>query len=146
MNTGTAASPVKVLLDTNIIISAIVFGGKPRKILRLVLDKKIQAITSPILLAELEDVVTKKFPKLKNHLWRINKQVRKKFRIVNPRSSVKIIKDEADNRVLEAAFEGNCNFIITGDRELLNLGSYRGIKIVTASQFLKATEKTQSTP
>ncbi|MDP2632188.1 MAG: putative toxin-antitoxin system toxin component, PIN family [Candidatus Curtissbacteria bacterium] len=142
MSIGTAANPAKVVLDTNIIISAVGFGGKPRKILQQILDKKIRATTSPVLLAELEDVVTKKFPELKNHFGRINKQIRKKFKVVSPQASVKIVKDEADNRVLEAAIEGECSFIVTGDKQLLDLGSFKGVKIVTAGQFLKVLGKT----
>ena len=65
------------LLDTNIIISGLGFGGKPREILDLILDDKIKAVTSPILLAELEDVITKKFQKLTYSIEPINKQISK---------------------------------------------------------------------
>lgn len=136
MNTDMDENPVKVLLDTNIIISALGFGGKPREILQLVLDKQIKAITSSILLAELEDVITKKFPLLSTNFERINKQIRKKFKIVKPKVSLHIIKDEDDNRVLEAAVEGMCDYIITGDNELLELSLFKNIKIVSANQFL----------
>lgn len=137
MSIGTAANPTKVVLDTNIIISAVGFGGKSRKVLQLILDKKIQATTSPVLLAELEDVVTKKFPNLKNHFERINKQIRKKFKVVRPQRSAKIVKDEADNRVLECALEAHVDFIISGDKHLLNLRYFRDIKIISPAEFLK---------
>lgn len=62
MSLDTDENRVKVVLDTNILISAIIFGGKPNQVLLLVLKDKIQAITSPILLAELREVLNKKFP------------------------------------------------------------------------------------
>ena len=61
MNSGMVKKPPKVVLDTNLLISALVFGGKPKQVYNLVLEKQIIGITSPILLAELTEVLTKKF-------------------------------------------------------------------------------------
>lgn len=138
MNTGMDENLVKIVLDTNILISALGFGGKPREVLQLVLNNQISAITSAILIAEFEDVVMKKFPVISHNFERIKKQIKKKFRIVKPKKSLHVTKDEDDNRVLEAAVEGGCDFIITGDKELLNLAVYQKIKIVTPDQFLAA--------
>jgi len=132
-----AANLVKVTLDTNIIISGLGFGGKPREILHLILDDKIKAVTSPMLLAELEDVITKKFQKLTYSIEPVNKQIKRKFKIVKPKIALFVVKDEPDNRVLEAAIEGDCKYIVTGDKELLKLKSYQDVRIVTADQFLK---------
>ena len=136
-----AAGLHRIVIDTNILISAIGFGGKPRETLRLVLDRKLKAVSSPILLAEFEDVISKKFPQLARQLERIMKQLRKKITTVKPRISFHVLKDEPDNRVLEAAIEGKCQYIVTGDKELLELGSFRGIKIVTADTFLNSIKE-----
>src|SRR3989344_5157433 len=130
MSLDTEKNPVKVLLDTNISISALGFRGKPRKVFLLALQKKVQGIISPILLAELHEVVSKKFPKIAFNLPRIEKRIRKNFIIVQPDISITILKDTDDNRVLEAAVEGKCNYIVTGDKELLELGTFKGIKIL----------------
>lgn len=137
MSLDTAENPVKVILDTNIIISAIGFGGKPREIFLRVLSKKVIAVSSSILLAELEEVVTKKFPRLQYEFHRVNRRIRRIFTIVQPRLPLNILKDEDDNRVLEAAIEGKCDYIITGDKELLALKSFKGISVLTAERFLK---------
>ncbi len=136
-----AANPIKVILDTNILISGIGFGGKPREILNLILDDKIEAITSQILLAELEDVIGKKFPKLAYSFTLIERQIKEKFKIVKPRKSLSISRDKDDNRVLEAALEGKCDYIITGDRDLLDLKNFKNIKIVTPDIFLLKKER-----
>lgn len=127
---------VKVILDTNILISALGFGDKPREIFKLVLNKKIRAISSRVLLAEFDDVISKKFPKLAGELDRIQKQFRKNIKIVKPSQSVHILKDEPDNRVLEAALEGNCDYIVTGDNDLLDLKIYKNIIILKPDDFL----------
>ena len=133
--------PVRVILDTNILISAIGFGGKPREILRFCLENKVKAITSQILIAELQEVISKKFPELIYKLDQIQRRINKKFKKVQPKNILKILNDEDDNRVLEAAAEGKCSYIITGDKELLDLRVFKNIKIVTVDQFLKSVFK-----
>ncbi len=136
-----ARKTAKVILDTNIIISAVGFGGKPREIIQLVLDKKIRAVTSPILMAELDDVVAKRFPKLTIDFTLLKKTMGRKLKLVNPSISLQIVKDDDDNRVLEAAVEGECQYIVTGDKQLLELSSFQGIKILTADQFLREVKE-----
>lgn len=140
MNTATEQKPPRVLLDTNIMVSALVFGGKPFQILSLALERKIQVVTSAVLLAELMDVVNKKFPLSRKDLRLFEKQAKKTFEVVDPKESLHVLKDDSDNRVLEAAVEGNCRCIVTGDKELLELKPYRDIKIVTPAEFLKLSK------
>ena len=138
MNFATDES-LKVVLDTNILISAIAFGGKSEEVLNLVLDEKIIAVSSPVLLAEFQEVYKKKFPLKFADLELTLESIEEIFKIIRPNKSLKIVRDEDDNRVLETAVEGKCDYIITGDRELLQLGTFRNIKILTPDQFLKKT-------
>lgn len=127
----------RVLIDTNIIISGLLFGGKPREILALVITRRIEAITSPPLLAELLDVLAKKFFFSKKTLKLTEQKIKQSFIMVHPRKQVEILKDNnPDNRVLEAALEGDCSYIVTGDRELLRLNTFNGIRIMNAHRFL----------
>lgn len=141
MNLDIKKKPIKVLLDTNVLLSALGFGGKPREVLLLILEKKIQAIISPILLSEFHEVINKKFTRLADELPRIEKQIKKIFILVYPKESLQVVRDIDDNRVLEAAVEGECNFIVTGDRDLLELGSFQDIKIITPNSFLQMLGK-----
>ncbi len=140
MNLDIRKNPVKILLDTNVLISALGFGGKPRQILQLVLEKKIKAVSSPILLAEFNEVIAKKFPKLSQNLGLIEKKLKKTLIVVSPKESIQIVRDIDDNRVLEAAIEGKCQYVITGDADLLDLKVFQEIKIVTVEIFLKEYE------
>lgn len=142
MNTDTGETAVRVILDTNIFISALVFGGVPEKVLRVVLKQDIQVITSPVLQAEAIDIITKKFPLSLEDMYLLEEEMQKSFIIVRPSMVVNIARDKDDNRVLEAAVEGECNFIITGDQDLLDLEKYKNIKIITPSQFLEKYSQT----
>ncbi|PIU03254.1 putative toxin-antitoxin system toxin component, PIN family [Candidatus Shapirobacteria bacterium CG08_land_8_20_14_0_20_39_18] len=136
MDIDTAKIPLKVVLDTNILISALLFGGKPRQILKLVLDRQIKAVTSLVLLAELSDVLIKKFDFSLEKTSLFEHKIKKYFEIVYPTQAINILKDTPDNRVLEAAIAGECQIIVTGDKELLELKEYKEIIISTADQFL----------
>lgn len=136
MNTAMAKL-LNVLLDTNILVSAIVFGGKPQIILKMSLEHSFQVIISPILMAELLDVINKKFSLNLEDYHLLEQQILHNFIIVKPFKAFHILNDEDDNRVLEAAYEGKCDYIVTGDKELLRLGKFKRIKILTAEEFLK---------
>src|SRR3989344_1293202 len=125
MNSGMVKKPPKVVLDTNLLISALVFGGKPQQVYNLVLEKQIIGITSPILLAELTEVLTKKFNFELIRIEQLEKIIKKHFKMVNPKQTIKILQDIDDNRVLEAAIEGKCSYIVTGDSDLLTLKTFQ---------------------
>lgn len=137
MSSDTNENPVKVVLDTNVLISAIAFGGKPEEVLNLVLEEKIIGLTSPILLAEFKEVYRKKFQLRAVDFELTVKNIEEMFEILQPKKTLEILNDDDDNRVLEAAIEGECSYIITGDTDLLTLKKYHGIIILTPDEFLR---------
>lgn len=126
----------RVVLDTNIIISGTVYKGKPRDLFQMVLDGEIEAVTSQVLIAECVEVYNKKFPLSPDEIKFIERKIRRKFILIQPRKTINKLIDEPDNRVLEAAVEGKCDYIITGDRDLLRLKVFKRVKIITVSEFL----------
>lgn len=131
-----ARRAVKIVLDTNVLISAIVFGGRPREILEMIKNKELSGVISPVLIAELEEILSKKIKYPKERILQVENKMKKILRVVRPDKSVKIVRDDDDNRVLEAAIEGRCEYVVTGDRDLLDLKSYGGVKILTPAEFL----------
>lgn len=127
----------RVVLDTNILISGVVFGGKPREILEMAKTRVIQGVISQILLAELGEVLSKKFDYPKSRVLQINRKMKKIFNVVYPVESINIVRDDDDNRVLEAAVAGGCDYIVTGDEDLLVLKKYKNIKVLTPGEFLE---------
>ena len=131
-----AKKPSSVILDTNILVSALIYGGKPEQIYNLILDKELTAIISPILFSELTEILIKKLKFDLERIEQLEKITKHNFTMVNPGKIIALSRDDDDNRVLEAAVEGKCNYIITGDKDLLELKIFKNIKIVTPDTFL----------
>jgi putative PIN family toxin of toxin-antitoxin system len=130
---------VRVVADTNILVSALLFGGPPEQVFLAGLRGEVQLLISLFLLKELEKVLKEKF-KLNFHLVReIIEEVREVAEIVEVSSHIKAISyPDEDNRVLECAVDGKADFIVTGDtKHILPLKEYGGIKILSPSEFLK---------
>ena len=128
----------KIVLDTNIIISAIIFGGKPRDVLEAAIKGKIRLCISEEILNELNRVLKRpKFgfpPKIIQSIT--NELLLTTELIVPSRKIIVIESDPTDNMILECAVEANADYIITGDSHLLELGSFGNIKIITPVQLI----------
>jgi len=126
---------LRVVLDTNILISAFVFpGGLPEIVYRAALERRITLITSPPLLAEFGRVLVEKFGWDPMRSEDAVAQVARIGEVVRPIETVETVADDpADNRVLEAAAAGHADLIVSGDRDLLNLTTWQGIEVVKAA-------------
>lgn len=125
-----------VVLDTNVLISALIFGGIPRQLLDRCLRHDMVGVTSDILLAEFSDVVTKKFHFDPGMTEKIKQKFVRKFQVVHPIHTINVLIDRPDNRVLEAAVERKCDSIITGDKDLLMLKQFGKIVVMTPRDFM----------
>jgi len=129
---------LKIVLDTNIYISGIFWEGLPRIVLDLARDGKIEVFVSPAILKELHNVLTgKKFSLSQKESDRILKDILSYTTPVTPGISEKIeIPDQRDVIILETVLSGKADYLITGDPHLLNLHTFKGIKIVKVREFL----------
>lgn len=129
-----------VTLDTNVLISSFLTPGNSRKIIDLAARRKILVYSSPELEEELRETLKNKLKYDKDELSQAlitYKEIIHK--IVYPKKKLNVIaKDETDNRIIEAGIEGKVKYIISGDRHLLNLGKYKGIKILNPTDFLES--------
>jgi len=134
---------VRVVLDTNVLISAFLFpGGAPEAVYRLALEGRIELVTSLPLLAELGRVLSAKFGWEDSLAEEAVAQVARIALVVEPPQPVSVVKaDPADDRVLEAAAEGRVEAIVSGDRHLLRLGTWRGIAVLDPGTFLASYER-----
>lgn len=129
---------LRVVADTNVLVSALLFGGPPEQIVLAGLRGEIQLLTSSPLLKELERVLKGKF-KLDLHLVRnIIEEIKEIAELVEVSSHINVISyPDDDNRVLECAVDGKAEFIVTGDtKHILPLKEFRGTKILSSSEFL----------
>jgi|SRR5580704_11710873 putative PIN family toxin of toxin-antitoxin system len=131
----------RVVLDTNVYISALLFGGLPGSVLDLAILGAFTLILSPALLDELDEKLRAKFEMTMEDTAFLRARLETVGEIVEPGEVLKVIVDDPDdNRVLECAVKGKADLIVSGDRHLLKLGMYRGIKIVTVRQFMESVE------
>ena len=113
------------------------FGGLPGTFLDLALFGAFQLVTSPILLAELDEKLVFKFNVLIEDSEKIQLKLKGATQLVEPAEQIAFIREDPDDdRVLECAVAAKANCIVSGDRHLLKLGSFRGIKILTVRQFI----------
>lgn len=129
---------MRVVLDTNVIISAIVFGGKPRTIFELIIvEKKLTGIISKILLNELLGVLREKFKYSDLQLSKAEKLIEENFIITHPQNIPKIIKeDRFDNQILAIVDETLTDYIISGDNHLLKIKIYKNVPIIPPHHFV----------
>jgi uncharacterized protein len=140
---------MRVVLDTNVILSAILFGGKPRQILEAGIAGSIRIYTSDAPVAELHSVLQRpKFGFNSQIIQSIVAEMTSLAEWVEPRKHFELIDDDPpDNQVIDCAMEAEADFIISGDKHLLQLGKYGNVQILNPDNFTRvlAQELREST-
>jgi len=136
---------VTVVLDTNILISAVLFKGTPLKILKFcIIEEKIDVAISPELMAEFVGKLKYKFGIDAQTLAELKELIEQSTLNFLPKYTTKICRDDSDNMILDLAIYAKAGFIITGDKDLLALKNHNGIEIMTAAGFLEKMTDLQS--
>ena len=135
----------RVVLDTNVLVSALIDDGKPRKLVLELLDK-YTVILSRQMLAELADVVSRnKFSVTSGQVDRFLNSLVRMSQLMSDIARFKVVfEDPDDDVVLNTAYTGRAEFIVTGDRHLLDLKKFKKTKIVTVNQMLEILMQKQS--
>lgn len=130
---------MRIILDTNNLISAAIAKGKPNRLLLKALANEFVLISSNDLLKELEEVIGRtKFKLSSFEKYKFINSVKGTVEIVKVQSNFKVVKEDPDdNMILNAAYDGKVDYIVTGDPDLLRLKEFESIKIITASKMLK---------
>ena len=128
---------MKVVFDTNVLVSALVFPGARGEaaLQRIVVEQDVLLISPPIL-DELLGVLARKFVRDAEELARIAVFLSDLAITVRPRARLKVVADDPDNRILECAVAGHADAVVTGDRALLALGSFRNVSMLTLARYL----------
>lgn len=129
----------RAVLDTNVLVSGLGWSGPPAVIVDAARDGRVVLITSAPLLDELRRVLAyPKLAKVVGDAVGLADIIAASSVVVEPDRVLAVVNDESDNRVLEAADAASADYIVSGDADLLDLGSFDGIPIVTAAQFVTA--------
>ena len=128
----------RVVLDTNVLISAILFGGKPKQILSEVIAGRLDCVLSLEILDELNGVLQRpKFGFTADQCLYIVEELHQACEIINPSSELSVqISDPDDKMILECAIDANADYIITGDSGLIELHPFKHIQILTPDNYL----------
>jgi putative PIN family toxin of toxin-antitoxin system len=131
----------RVVADTNVLVSALQFGGKPRQLLDLATDGQVDLAISEAIIAETIRVLRDKFHRAPEWVAEADRQLRVITRFAQPAESIQAIEaDPTDDRILECAVAAEAEVIVSGDTHLLSLGSFRGIPIQRVAEFLGSLE------
>ena len=130
---------MRVAVDTNVLVSALGWNGAEAAVMEMVFDCTLELCISVQILSEFYRVV--KYPKfgftdeeIDGFMGRLLPNVI----LLNPSKKINAVEaDPDDDRIIECAVEGKSSYIITGDKHLLQLGEYKGIRILKASEFLQ---------
>ena len=134
---------MRLVLDTNVVASALLWGGLPRQLLQAGRDKRVELFTSTLLLAELTDILGRpKFePKISASLLSLDQLVDRYAElaaVVRPIPTSGIAPDPDDDVVIGTALAAKADLIVTGDRSLLSVLEHQGIRIVRVGEALQA--------
>lgn len=140
---GGAWAPVRIVLDTNVVLSVLLWRGTPHRLIEAVrVHRSAQLFTSAILLAELVDVLSR--PMAAKRMALIGRGLQDVLAdytivadVVTPLAIPSVIAaDPDDDHVIAAAVASNADLVISGDRHLFVLGTHRGIRIISPAEAL----------
>ncbi len=133
----------KAVLDTNVWVSALLWGGKPAEVIKAAEEGKIDIFASEETVGEINQVLA--YPKIAKILQadgllheELIEAVLKVVKFVEVTKKVKVVLDHsADDKFIDCALAAKADYLVSGDRHLLNIGSYKKTRIVTVAEFLK---------
>jgi putative PIN family toxin of toxin-antitoxin system len=129
---------VRVVLDTNVLVSAMTLpGGRGDETLRAAIHGEHRLVLSRGIIDELLGVLARKFARDAEELARVAVFLADIADLVEPAPGPGPLADPADNHVLACAVEGKAEVVVTGDRAMLSLGAHRRVRILTISSFLE---------
>ena len=127
---------MKIVIDTNVLISGVFFGGMPRKVLSAVIRREIIACATGEIIDEYNEIVREMIFRKQGYL---NKDILAPLigtmEIVEAKTKVELSRDPDDDKFLACAKDAKALYIVSGDKDLLTLKDFENIKIVTAKEF-----------
>ena len=127
-----------MVFDTNIFISAFVIPGSlAEKAILKIIEEKDSLLISKDIIDEVLSVLASKLSRDREGLSHVAVTLSELAELIKPARRIKIFKDEPDNRILECAIYGGADLLVTGDKEILKLREYKGVKIISLKEYLE---------
>jgi putative PIN family toxin of toxin-antitoxin system len=129
---------MRVVFDSNVFISAFVVpGSQGERAFLLAQGNRFELHTSVAILTETAGVLRRKFDQDEDDIKQALRQISRAAVVSKPVTKLRVVDDDADNRILECALRGQVDLVVTGDRHLLKLRRFEGIPIVRLADFLR---------
>ncbi|MCL2134537.1 MAG: putative toxin-antitoxin system toxin component, PIN family [Candidatus Bathyarchaeota archaeon] len=136
---------LKIVLDTNVWVSALIWGGKPATIVESAEQGRIDIFVSESIVEEISRVLN--YPKIEKVYYpqitcqQLMEQILKSTKFVETTTELKIIKEHpADDKIIECAVSAKADYIVSGDKHLLNVVAYQKTQILPVNEFMKLIE------
>ena len=127
---------MRIVVDTNVLISGVFFGGMPRKVLSAVIHKEITACATEEIVEEYNEIVQEMITRKQGHLNNdILAPLIGTMEIVESKTRVELSRDPDDDKFLGCAKDAKALYVVSGDKDLLVLEKFEGIEIITAKEF-----------
>lgn len=129
--------PERVVFDTNVWISGLLWRGKAYQCLLLARAKTVQHVHCAETMAELSEKLRRPFGFSENHIRAVLYDIRRISERVDIAGNVHVVGDDPDDdKFIECALVADATAVVSGDRHLLELGSYEGIAMLSPTEFL----------
>ena len=129
---------MRIVIDTNVVISGTFFKGNPRRIVEATVENKFSVFATPEIIQEYNDIINEFIIRKQGNLDNnILNQFIASLNIINQKSFMQICRDSDDDKFINCAIDSKSLYIVSGDNDLLVLGKYNNIDIITATQFCK---------
>ena len=127
---------MKIVVDTNVLISGVFFGGMPRNVLRAIINEKITACATQEIIDEYNEIVREMIARKQGHLNQdLLSPLIGAMELVEAKSKFTLSRDPDDDKFLGCAKDAKALYIVSGDNDLLVLGKFENIRIITAKDF-----------
>ena len=130
---------MKIVIDTNVVISGTFFKGNPRRILEAVVEKRFDVFATTEIIEEYQEIVDEMIDRKQGSIdHHVLDHFISKLNIIESESDIKICRDPDDDKFINCAVDSKALYIVSGDKDLLVLERYDNIQIVTAKEFCDA--------
>lgn len=127
---------MKIVVDTNVLISGVFFGGFPRRILSAAVDGRLTICATTEIVDEYVEIVQEMIERKQGHLHpNLLAPLIKAMELIEPQTRVTLSRDPDDDKFLGCAKDARAMYIVSGDKDLLVLKEYEQILIMTAREF-----------
>ena len=129
---------MRIVVDTNVVISGTFFRGNPRRVLEAIIKSEVDAYATLEIIDEYQSIVNRIIYRGEGS-FDSSGFIRfiADLNLIETSTEVSVCRDTDDNKFISCAIDADAHFIVSGDKDLLDLKQYEGIRMITAADFVE---------